>query len=292
MSKNLKEQEVPTFEKYMNPVLEGLYKIGGSGTRKEIYDAATEIMGLSEDILSVPHVSGGVSKVEFRISWALTYLKKRDLVANSTRGVWSLVNPGKLSTVDAQEIKTSVRKQVLEQKKKKEKAAKIEEVEGEAEDIFDESIDWKNKVLTLIHAMHPDAFERLCQRLLRESDFTEVTVTGKSGDGGIDGTGVLRLNGLLSFQVLFQSKRYKGSIGPNLIRDFRGAMVGRADKGLFITSGTFTKEALKEATRDGAPVIDLVDGVQLAEKLKDLRLGINIKMIEEVIIDDGWFNNI
>jgi restriction system protein len=116
-------------------------------------------------------------------------------------------------------------------------------------------------------------------------------VTGQTGDGGIDGHGILRLGGFLSFQIIFQAKRWKGSIGAGQIRDFRGAMVGRADKGLFITTGSFTKEAVKEATRDGAPAIDLVDGDQLVEKLKQLSLGVKAKdiIVQEVIIEQEWF---
>lgn len=139
--------------------------------------------------------------------------------------------------------------------------------------------------------MPPDAFERLCQRILRSSGFIKVQVTGKKGDGGIDGIGVLRI-ALLSFQVFFQCKRYSGSVGPKEIRDFRGAMVGRTDKGLFITTGTFTSEAEKEATRDGAPALDLIDGEQLCTLLKDLKLGVETKTIEVVEIDDFWFNHL
>lgn len=87
-------------------------------------------------------------------------------------------------------------------------------------------------------------------------------MTGRSGDGGIDGTGVLRVN-LLSFHVNYQCKRYAGTVGPGSIRDFRGALAGRADKGLFITTGRFTREAEREAVRAGATAIDLIDGEQL-----------------------------
>ena len=138
----------------------------------------------------------------------------------------------------------------------------------------------------------PSAFERLIQRLLRESGFIQVDVTGKAGDGGIDGIGIARINGFLSFQVLFQAKRYQGSVSPSQIRDFRGAMQGRTDKGLFITTGTFTREAVKEATRDGAPPIDLIDGEQLVLRLKELRLGVKIEMVEAVEIDVGWFQKL
>ena len=138
----------------------------------------------------------------------------------------------------------------------------------------------------------PDAFERLSQRLLRESGFTQVEVTGKVGDGGIDGKGIVRINGFLSFHVIFQCKRYKGSISPSQIRDFRGAMQGRADKGLFITTGTFTREATKEASRDGAPPIDLIDGELLCEKLKELGLGVTTETVEVINIKADWFDKL
>jgi restriction system protein len=138
--------------------------------------------------------------------------------------------------------------------------------------------------------MKPDAFERLAQRLLRESGFVKVEVSGKSGDGGIDGSGVLRMN-LISFQVLFQCKRYKGSVASEVVRNFRGAMQGRADKGLIITTGTFTAEARREATRDGAPAIDLIDGEALCQLLKDKRLGVDVRQVvhEEIAIVPEFF---
>jgi restriction system protein len=144
----------------------------------------------------------------------------------------------------------------------------------------------------VLQAMDPIAFERLCQRILRESGFIEVEVTKRSGDGGIDGHGTIRIGGLISFNVLFQSKRYKGNIGPDIVRDFRGAMVGRADKGLIISTGGFTLEARREATRDGAPPIDLIDGRLLAEKLKELKLGVKTNLVEHVELVEDWFRSI
>jgi restriction system protein len=126
----------------------------------------------------------------------------------------------------------------------------------------------------------------------RESGFTQVEVTGRTGDGGIDGRGIARIHGLMSFHVLFQCKRYKGSVSAGEIRDFRGAMVGRADKGLFISTGTFSPAAVKEATRDGAPPIDLIDGSELAEKLKELGLGVRVETVEVPRVDVRWFESI
>jgi restriction system protein len=147
---------------------------------------------------------------------------------------------------------------------------------------------WQDRLLECLLKMTPAAFERLCQRILRESGFIKVEVTGRSGDGGIDGIGVLRLN-LLSFHVFFQCKRWKGSVGASVIRDFRGAMVGRADKGLVMTTGTFSTDARREATRDGAPAIDLVDGETLCELLKGLKIGVSIRKVEHVLVEQNVF---
>lgn len=139
--------------------------------------------------------------------------------------------------------------------------------------------------------MEASAFERLSQRLLRESGFIKVEVRGKSGDGGIDGVGVLRV-GLVTFQVYFQCKKWSSSVGAKEIRDFRGALQGRADKGLFITTATFTAQASEEATRDGAIAIDLIDGDRLCELLRERELGVRTVMKPEVSIDKEWFSKV
>lgn len=163
-------------------------------------------------------------------------------------------------------------------------------IEAESEELSE--LSWSDELIELIKKLDPSAFERLSQRLLRELGFNNVEVTGKSGDGGIDGVGVIKLGGVLSFHVVFQCKRYAGSVSSGAIRDFRGAMIGRADKGLFITTGSFTRDARQEAQRDGAPPIDLIDGKSFAENLKKLGLGIKVKIIEEVSVDPHWFKDI
>lgn len=160
-------------------------------------------------------------------------------------------------------------------------------------DLPDEMLPWRAELhILLTQELTPDAFERLIQRLLRESGFIQVEVTGRAGDGGIDGKGIARIHGIMSFHVVFQCKRYQGVVGAPHVRDFRGATVGRADKGLFITTGTFSRDAIKEATRDGATPIDLIDGDQLVEKLRELRLGVKVEMVEQVTIEAEWFKSI
>ena len=293
MARKKRFPEVPTFDKLIIPTLQALQKLGGSGTIEEINSEVYEIVKLPEDILQIPHKEGGNrSKVDYRLAWSRTYLKKYGLLENSSRGVWALIKPDiNIKDIDSEEIKNSVRKQALPNEVKDLIKSK-NQVENEVEDEVEETEEWKEKLLSILYNIPPSAFERLSQRILRESGFFQVEVTGKSGDGGIDGKGIVRVSGLLSFHVIFQCKRYKGSVTPSQIRDFRGAMQGRADKGLFITTGNFTREALKEATRDGAPPIDLVDGELLCEKLKELNLGIVTKVVESIEINKDWFSNL
>ena len=188
--------------------------------------------------------------------------------------------------VDKEEVKARVRK--FDKKRRDETTTS--EIDNLSEEL--EELSWESEILDALRAIEPNAFERLSQRLLRELGFVNVEVTGKSGDGGIDGVGAIKVGTVLSFQVVFQSKRYIGSVGSPQIRDFRGAMMGRADKGLFITTGNFTRDAKVEAKRDGAPPIDLIDGNQLAEHLKELSLGVKVELVEKVTVDKSWFKNI
>jgi len=211
---------------------------------------------------------------------------------NSSRGVWALTEEGqKISEVNQEKIKKAVVKKDREERLlKKNEENGSPELQDTTEEI--EEFSWQDKLLDTIKSIHPDQFERLCQRLLRELGFVNVEVTGKTNDGGIDGKGMIRLGGVLSFHVVFQAKRYQGSVSSSVIRDFRGAMSGRADKGLIMTTGSFTREAKKEAQRDGATPIDLIDGNDFAEKLKELNLGVTVELVEEVKIKPDWFKNI
>ncbi|HZG40966.1 MAG TPA: restriction endonuclease [Nodosilinea sp.] len=280
---------VPTFDSMLLPTIQALQVLGGSGTIEEIYEKVVELLNISDKVLEITHGNTSQSEVEYRLAWSRTYLKKYGLLQNSSRGVWSLaetsIDP---NTLDPKEIVKVVREA------DKNKTESLSSDAGEAIDSLEalEEIAWHQQLHRTLLSLDPFAFERLAQRLLRESGFIQVQVTGKSGDGGIDGVGIARINGFLSFHVLFQCKRYQGSVTASQIRDFRGAMQGRTDKGLFITTGTFTRDAIKEATRDGAPPIDLIDGEQLVQRLKELGLGVKITMIESVNIDVDWFKKI
>ena len=227
------EAKVPTYDKLMWPVLEAIKALGGSATNDELLDKVIELQHFPDAVQNIMHTEHQ-TKLGYRIAWAKTYLGKADALENPSHGVWAITEKGKaLKAEDVEHIPAEVRKLYKVEKGKKPKDLQ------ETEDLPQELKDWKDGLLAVLTGhLKPDAFERLAQRILRESGFVKVEVTGRSGDGGIDGVGVLRL-ALLSFQVYFQCKKYKGSVSPGAIRDFRGAMVGRTDKGLFITTGTF-----------------------------------------------------
>ena len=225
------------------------------------------------------------------MAWARTYLKKYGLIDNSDRGVWALTPQYKPEQViDVKALVQTVRATSAALSKKKQKSL----VEEDSLPCIAEEVEagWREILHQQLLQLKPDAFERLSMRLLRESGFVQVEVTGRSGDGGIDGKGIIKLQNVLSYHVVFQCKRYKESVGSGAIRDFRGAMIGRADKGLFITTGAFTRDAIKEATRDGASPIDLIDGEDLVDMLKQLHLGITVRMVEEVEVNSAWFEGI
>ena len=281
--------DVPSFEAFMWPIIERLKAHGRSMTNQEMADDISTYMGLPEEVRAVRHGKWNELAVEQRLGFARSYLKNGGAVENSARGVWTLTPAGAAMTPeDVAGIPKAYQQEYMARVRAKAREVGSTPDVTVLEDDADTEGDWKDQLMAVLLKLDPSAFERLSQRLLREYGFIKVEVTGKSGDGGIDGTGVLRVN-LLSFHVLFQCKRYSGSVGAGAVRDFRGAMVGRTDKGLIITTGTFTADARREATRDGAPAIDLVDGDALCDLLKDRGLGVTVRMVEEVTVNDAAF---
>lgn len=273
---------VPTYDKLFNPLLKALHNLGGSAKNDEMEDEVAKILNLSENDINEIH-RGNTTKLSYRLAWARNYLKRYGLLESSSRSVWFLTPKGqKTDKVDIEEVKKAV------------KFISSSNIGNISNDLFEQHINtnesWEDKLIAILKKMDPFAFERLSQRLLKEAGFENVEVTKKSGDGGIDGKGILKIGGLVSFNVYFQSKRYDGTVSSSIVRDFRGAIVGRADKGIIITTGVFSKEAKEEARRDGTLMIDLIDGTELAHKLKEFNLGVNI--VEQIDINEEWFKNI
>jgi len=280
-----------------NPTLQALHSLGGSGTNMEIHDEVVKILGLTDEQIQLLRNPGNSRKTEIasRLAWSRTWLKRYGVIDNPRMGVWVLTTLGrKTRELDPAEVVATVARKRDKWKYRATSSRIGLDVEDDGSEEIEEDDQWRTTVYELILRMKPNAFERLVQRILRESGFDHVDITGRMGDGGIDGIGVVRIGGFLSFRVLFQCKRWKSSVGARTVRDFRGAMMGRTDKGLIVSTGNFTQDAMREARRDGAYNIDLIDGEQLIDKLKELSLGVETKqvIVEEVTVHPDFFTNI
>jgi restriction system protein len=278
----------------MGPVIEALQDLGGSGRPAEVVDWITEKLNISEEEQNDLLTSGQPRYVN-DIHWARYYLVQSEYIDSSKRGVWNLTKKGLSASLSHQDA-LSIFREVLNAYRESQVAKREEQGLDDTDNgevVSEESptlmqTDYRSRLMEILRNLPPDGFERLSQRLLRESDFQQVNVTGRTGDGGIDGNGLLQINPFVSFQVLFQCKRYAGSVTVSQVRDFRGAMMGRADKGIIITTGTFTKEARREAVRDGVPPIELVNGEKLLDMLEQLELG--LRPVTTYEVDDDFFD--
>jgi len=278
------------FLKFFVPIIDVLKEQGGSGTATEIIDRCIEKLGISEQEQKII-LKSGLPRVRNQVQWARLYLVKSGYLESSQRGVWSLTEKGRKTSFTEELALQAYKGSSKQFSKEYAESAKLEKkasVEIEPSKQVN-GLDHRGKLLALLKSLPPSGFERICQRLLRESGFQQVVVTGRSGDGGIDGEGILEVNPFVTFKVMFQCKRYKGAVSPSTIRDFRGAMLGRADKGIMMTTGTFTVDAKKEARREGAPAIELVDGEKLVSLFEQLELGVHPKKAFE--LDETFFED-
>jgi restriction system protein len=278
-----------TYNDLFNPVFNALKQLGGSGTNNEILEKVIELMNIPANITDVPHNQDGqCTELQYQLAWARTYLKRYGALDNSNRGIW-VITPAfaNIRSLD----KNAVRDKMATIRDDKRNAVNAQIIDIPViDELPDEIPSWKINLSNVLHSMDPYGFERLSQRLLRECGFSQVEVTKKSGDGGIDGTGKLKINGIFSFNVAFQCKRYKGSVGPEAIRDFRGSLSTDIEKGVFITTGIFTKAAKDEASAAGKKQIDIIDGDEFMNKLAEY--GIGLKEVKTYELDMDYFDTI
>jgi restriction system protein len=284
---------IPQHFHYIIPILEVLKELGGSGRASEVVDLVVEKLNIPEEALNET-ISSGQSRIKNQIQWARFMLVKAGYVESSGRGVWSLTEKGlkaELTDSDLLDLYEQ-RKQMQKEYRQKKQLEQLDLGTDEEQEVESEPVevqeDYRSALLNELKELPPTGFERICQRILRESGFEQVNVTGRTGDGGIDGIGILAVNPFVSCKVLFQCKRYQGSVGAPVVRDFRGAMMGRADKGIIMTTGTFTMEAKREARRDGVTPIELVDGDKLVEMFEMYEVG--LKPVKTYELDYKFFD--
>lgn len=288
-----------TYKELIKPTYEALLELGGSGTNDEICAQVIKDMNLPDDVVDEPHLGNiNQTELEYQLAWARTYLKNFGVIINSGRSVWAIA-PDYTTKIELN-TKEIVAYTVNRNIQRRLNATVMPEVQdgkpndtdpsNDYEEYPDEIKPWRQKLSEILQNMDPYGFERLTQRLLRECGFSQVEVTKKSGDGGIDGTGKLKINGIFSFNVAFQCKRYKGAVSAGDIRDFRGSLTTDIEKGVLITTGTFTKAAKEEASNPGKQQIDLIDGEEFINKIAEY--GIGVKEVKTYEVDEKFFEKI
>lgn len=280
------------------PAFTALKELGGSGNNDEILNQVIKDLNIPDEVADITHMGKvNQSELSYQLAWARTYLSKYGVIQNSARSVWSITPEFVgVDVLDEKEIVASVVKKNAEKRNKATTTTTTDDIPedddptNDDEEYPDEIKPWKEKLAEILQSMNPYGFERLTQRVLRECGFSQVEVTKKSGDGGIDGTGKLKINGIFSFNVAFQCKRYSGVVGAPDIRDFRGSLTTNIEKGLFITTGTFSKAAREEACSPGKQQIDLLDGEEFINKLTEYEIGVH--PVTTYAIDEEFFKKI
>lgn len=288
-----------SYKELIIPTYEALLELGGSGTNDEICAQVIKAMSLPDEIVDEPHLGNiNQTELEYQLAWARTYLKNFGVIINSGRSVWAIA-PDYTAKVElnTKEIVAYTINRNIQRRLNATVSSEVQNSEpndsdptNDYEEYPDEIKPWRQKLSEILQNMDPYGFERLTQRLLRECGFSQVEVTKKSGDGGIDGTGKLKINGIFSFNVAFQCKRYKGAVSAGDIRDFRGSLTTDIEKGVLITTGTFTKAAKEEATNPGKQQIDLIDGEEFINKIAEY--GIGVKEVKTYEVDEKFFEKI
>lgn len=280
MKKNKKSE----FVKWMGPILEALRTLGGSGTPKEVSKKVAEILNVPDEILEAK-LKSGVQRFHNQVCWARQYLVWEGYLDSTKRGIWTISKTGENKTIDEKEgreiflkwvdIHTSKRK-IKEDSDEDETVESIDEVESISDNNTLINLDHREELLKILRIMSWQNFEKFSLLLLRENGLTDLKLTGGSKDDGIDGVGILKVNPFVTFKVLFQCKRYgeKNPVQRQHIAEFRNSLIGRADKGIFITTSYFTADAIREASREGAQSIELVDSEKLVELIEENELGL------------------
>lgn len=294
--RNKIDSRIPRYNKLIMPAFTALKELGGSGTNDEILNQVIKDLNIPDEVADITHMGKvNQSELSYQLAWARTYLSKYGVIQNSARSVWSITPDFVgVDVLDEKEIVASVVKKNAEKRNKAttttDDIPEDDDPTNDDEEYPDEIKPWKEKLAEILQSMDPYGFERLTQRVLRECGFSQVEVTKKSGDGGIDGTGKLKINGIFSFNVAFQCKRYSGVVGAPDIRDFRGSLTTNIEKGLFITTGTFSKAAREEACSPGKQQIDLLDGEEFINKLTEYEIGVH--PVTTYAIDEEFFKKI
>lgn len=281
------ELQIPHEQKLMWPIIIAMRELGGSARNTEIEQKVIEIENYSIEVIAVMHTNLRQTKLQYRLAWARTRLKNIGALESRETTLWVLTDKG--WNITESDLLSEYKKFRTSEAVLRDQAREVSDIASDDEDVVVVGEPWIDEMLDLMKSLRPAGFENLCKRILREHGFEDLQLTGGSNDKGIDGRGTLKM-GLLSWDVIFQCKRYADKVSSPDMQRFKGTMTGRSEKGLFITTGTFTKEAVNEAKRDGTRPIDLIDGEALCRLMKEKNLGLKVVTKEDVTVEKEFFD--
>lgn len=289
MGSDVTKSSQAEFLRWFGTLLDALRDLGDSGRPREVSSRIAHNLQLADSLLDET-LKSGANKFHNQVAWARQYLVWEGLLDSTRQGTWTLTDRGRdthLNKQAAQDIFLkwmSIHAEQRKQKRRLDIEASNDQAEAQFSRAEEQSIGPDTDLLTTLRSLSPTGFEKVCRELLRESGFNNVEVTGGSADGGIDGYGTLEINPLVCFRVLFQCKRYgQGNLVTRAqVGDFRNAMLGRAEKGIILTTSGFSNAAIQEANRDGATRIELIDGPKLVEMFEKVELGLTRRIVYDV----------
>lgn len=299
---------IPDYESIMVPLLESANDQKEHRVR-DAYESLAQTFRLTEEEKRELLPSGSDILFNNRVRWALVYLKKAGLIESKRRGVFKITQRGLdllrdgPKNIDSKFLeKYPEFVEFRETSKKEDEMLSTEESTKVSKQTPEESLEnsyqklrqeLSQELLIRIKDCSPEFFEKLVIELLIKMGYggsrkDAGKAIGKSGDGGIDG--IIKEDKLGLDVIYIQAKRWQGSVGSREIRDFVGSLVGqKANKGIFITTSGFTRDALNYVSTIPQKVI-LIDGRQLAQLMIDNDIGVSKTTSFEIKkIDSDYF---
>jgi restriction system protein len=302
---------LPTFQDCMLPTLR-ILSDGNTHRRSEVVDGVADFMRLSEEDRQQMMPSGKAPLIRSRVGWALTYMKQAGLLSLPQRGTYRITPRGQeLLKTDPMRVDVDVLEQYPEflEFKVRSRPTRGKEIEGTEEipvardeTTPEEALERAHlqirnsleaELLDQVRAASPAFFEQLVVDLLLRMGYggnreEAGQVLGGTGDGGVDG--IIKEDRLGLDLIYVQAKRWTGSVGRPEVQKFAGALQGhRSKKGVFLTTGTFTRDAEEYAAHIDSRIV-LVDGDRLVSLMYENNIGVSVRREYEVKqVDSDYF---
>lgn len=293
MNQNTDTSNVPEVVRFIPRILATLREMNGVAKAGAVKAAVVQAISEAGEPVNDQMLSSGVPKYQNDIYWARMYLVNAGLLEPSKvagHGVWKLTQGGWLSPLDmstAAAIYYKTASSSSQGSKNKDEADLPAPSGDDHQQDLEGTVNWQVQLKAVLWSLSDQGFEHLCAAIMTANGLDQIKVTGKSGDKGIDGMGLMYLDdaGLISIRVAWQCKRYTNTtVGSAEVRNFRGSLDHKTDHGIIFSTSTFTAEAMKESVALGKAPVRLVPLDELIEMLRKLKLGV-VSEPEPAVVD-------